>query len=329
MPDEPKALHTKPGSRSLTSFTKSLSFIFPGLFLAMQIATAAPEYRVSYESTRVDGLDISYREAGPKEAPTILLLHGLPSSSRMYQPLLESSLSETYHLIAPDYPGFGHSSWPSPKEFAYTFDSLAKVMQDFAEKLHLDRYTLCMQDYGGPVGFRMALAHPEKIQAMIIQNAVSHEEGLSSLWAVRRAFWEDRAAHETEVRANLLSMEATRKRHLGTSPDISQYNPDLWVDEYYFLNQPGQADIQLDLFYDYQNNVKSYPKWQQWLRDHQPPLLVIWGRYDTSFTVAGAEAYRRDDPHAEVHILDAGHFALDLKPKEIVRLMADFMKNLP
>jgi pimeloyl-ACP methyl ester carboxylesterase len=208
---------------------------------------------------------------------------------------------------------------------AYTFDHLAKVIQDLTEQLHLDRYTLFMQDYGGPVGFRMALAHPEKVQAMIIQNAVSHEEGLSSLWAVRRSFWQDRPAHETEVRNNLLSLEATRKRHVGTSPDPAQYDPDLWVDEYYFLNQPGQGDIQLDLFYDYQNNLKSYPKWQQWLRDNKPPLLVLWGRYDTSFTVAGGEAYKKDDPRAEVHILDAGHFALDLKPKEIIRLTQDFM----
>src|ERR1700726_1328576 len=239
---------------------KSLSLISAGVFLTMNVATAAPEQLVSYHSTRVNGLEIFYREAGPKDAPTILLLHGLPSSSRMYQSLLESSLSEKYHLIAPDYPGFGHSSWPNPKDFVYTFDALAHVMQDFAEQLHLDRYTLFMQDYGGPVGFRMALAHPERVQAMIIQNAVSHEEGLSPLWAVRRAFWEDRPAHEAEVRNNLLSLEATRKRHVGTSPDLAQYNPDLWVDEYYFLNQPGQGDIQLDLFYDYQNNLKSYPE---------------------------------------------------------------------
>jgi pimeloyl-ACP methyl ester carboxylesterase len=330
-PDDHNAADARiPRRRSiLMPFMKSVSFIFAGALLMVNIATGTAENLVFYNSTRVDGLEIFYREAGPKEAPTILLLHGLPSSSRMYQSLLESSLSEKYHLVAPDYPGFGHSSWPNPKEFAYTFDSLAQVMQDFAEKLHLDRYTLYMQDYGGPVGFRMALAHPEKIQAMIIQNAVSHEEGLSALWAVRRAFWQDRAAHEAEVRANLLSLEATRKRHLGTSPDSSQYNPDLWVDEYYFLNQPGQADIQLDLFYDYQNNVKSYPKWQQWLRDHQPPLLVLWGRYDSSFAVAGAEAYRKDDPQAEVHLLDAGHFALDLKAPEIIRLTGDFMKNVP
>ena len=291
----------------------------------MNIANALGE--VFYRAVRVDDLDIFYREAGPKDGPTILLLHGLPSSSRMYQPLLQSDLASQYHLIAPDYPGFGHSSWPDHQSFAYTFDHLAKIIEDFTEQLHLDRYTLFMQDYGGPVGFRMALAHPERIQAMIIQNAVSHEEGLSPLWAVRRAFWEDRSAHEAEVRSNLLSLEATRKRHVGTSPDPEKYNPDVWVDEYYFLNQPGQADIQLDLFYDYQNNVKSYPSWQKWLRDKQPPLLVLWGRYDTSFTVAGGEAYRKDDPAAEVHILDAGHFALDLQPKEIIRLTEAFMKK--
>jgi pimeloyl-ACP methyl ester carboxylesterase len=205
---------------------------------------------------------------------------------------------------------------------------LAPLTREDLGRLIADRYTLFMQDYGGPVGFRMALAHPERVQAMIIQNAVSHEEGLSPLWAVRRSFWQDRQTHEAEVRTNLLSLEATRKRHLGVSPDPTQYDPDLWVDEYYFLNQPGQADIQLDLFYDYQNNVKSYPKWQQWLRDNKPPLLVLWGRYDTSFTVAGGEAYRKDDPQAEVHILDAGHFALDLKPKEIIRLTHDFMASL-
>ena len=306
---------------------RSLWLILLVLWLVMKTDASAPEHSIRYDSIRVDGQDIFYRESGSNDAPTILLLHGLPSSSRMYQPLLESSLSENYHLVAPDYPGFGHSSWPSPKEFNYTFDALAKVMQDFADNLHLDRYTLFMQDYGGPVGFRMALLHPEKIQAMIIQNAVSHEEGLSPLWAVRRAFWEDRAAHEAEVRTNLLSLEATKKRHVGTSPDVSRYNPDLWVDEYYFLNQPGQADIQLDLFYDYQNNVKSYPKWQQWLRDQHPALLVLWGRYDTSFTVAGGEAYQRDDPRAEVYILDAGHFALDLKSAEIIQLTEAFMKK--
>ncbi|MEZ0296132.1 MAG: alpha/beta fold hydrolase [Candidatus Methylacidiphilales bacterium] len=285
---------------------------------------------VSYHTVRVGAVDVFYREAGPADAPVILLLHGFPSSSRMYQALLESELSTRYRLIAPDYPGFGHSSWPDPRSYAYTFDNLATVMLGFADALKLERYTLFMQDYGGPVGFRMAQARPSAVRAMIVQNAVAHDEGLSPLWAVRRAFWQDRPAHEKELRANFLSLEATRKRHVGSSPDPSLYNPDLWVDEHSFLNRPGQGDIQLDLFYDYQSNVKSYPAWQKWLRDNQPPLLVLWGRYDLSFTVAGAEGYRKDNPRAEIHILDAGHFASDLQApaREIIRLTAQFMSRL-
>jgi len=284
---------------------------------------------VSYHTVEVQGLDIFYREAGPKDAPVLLLLHGFPSSSRMYEPLLESALSTRYHLIAPDYPGFGHSSWPDPKSFPYTFDHLASVMQDFAGALHLQRYTLFLQDYGGPVGMRLALAAPEKVAAIIIQNAVSHEEGLSPLWEVRRAFWRDRAAHEAALRKGFLSLEATRQRHVGVSPHPERIDPDSWQDEYYFLNQPGQVDIQLDLFFDYQHNVASYPAWQKWLREHRPRLLVLWGRYDPSFTVAGAEAYGRDVPRAEIHVLDAGHFALDEQKDEIIRLTGDFLAALP
>jgi pimeloyl-ACP methyl ester carboxylesterase len=306
---------------------RKYSLVTYGVLFMMGMMNARCQQPVSYHTIRIDDLDIFYREAGPENAPILLLLHGLPSSSRMYQPLLESALSNRYHLIAPDYPGFGHSSWPDHKTFSYTFDRLSQVIEEFTERLQLNRYTLVMQDYGGPVGFRMALAHPEKIQAMIIQNAVSHEEGLSPLWAVRRLFWEDRAAHEAEVRSNLLSLKATRERHVGSSPHPEQINPDTWVDEYYFLNQPSQAEIQLDLFYDYQNNVKAYPSWQKWLRDHRPPLLVVWGRYDPSFTVAGAKAYEKDDPRAEVHILDAGHFALDLQSKAIVDLIEAFLNE--
>ncbi|MBS2008637.1 MAG: alpha/beta hydrolase [Cyanobacteria bacterium SZAS TMP-1] len=285
--------------------------------------STAPE--VSYQTVTVDGIEIFYREAGPEDAPIILLLHGLPSSSRMYQQLLESKLSSKFRMIAPDYPGFGHSSWPDPKDFAYTFDHLAFTMERFCEEVNLDRYTLFMQDYGGPVGFRMAVNHPGKISAMIIQNAVAHEQGLSPLWEVRRAFWNDRSSHEEGVRKNLLSLEATRQRHVGSDPNPSRYNPDLWMDEFYFLNRPGQSDIQIDLFCDYQNNVRSYPAWQRWLREHKPPLLVVWGRFDPSFTVAGAEAYKTDVPGAEVHILDAGHFALDTRAAEIIEIADTFL----
>jgi pimeloyl-ACP methyl ester carboxylesterase len=305
------------------------AFILPGLGLAQSNVKVDDRPAVAYHTIKVGGLDIFYREAGPVDGPVILLLHGLPSSSRMYEPLLNSSLTQKYRLIAPDYPGFGHSSWPDHREFAYTFDHLAQVVQAFADQLDLRRYTLFMQDYGGPVGFRMAMAHPERVRAMIVQNANSYEEGLSPLWAVRRAFFEDRAAHEAAVRANLLSLEATRGRHIGTSPNPWNYNPDLWVDEYYFLNQPGQADIQIDLFYDYRTNIAAYPKWQQWLRDNTPPLMVIWGKYDPSFAVGGAEAYKRDDPRAEVHVFDAGHFAMDTNAPEVERLTQAFMDGLP
>ena len=282
---------------------------------------------VSYHTLRVENLDIFYREAGPKNAPTLLMLHGVPSSSRMYQPILESMLSSKYHLIALDFPGFGHSSWPSPKEFNYTFDHLAQVTEKFAASLDLNRYTLFLHDYGGPVGMRMAVDHPEKVEALIIQNAVCHDEGLSPLWAARRAFWQDREAYEASFRKNFLSLETTRARHLGTSPHPERIDPDSWTDEFCFLNQTGQAAIQTDLFFDYQNNLKAYPIWQKWLRDHQPPLLVMWGKYDPSFVVAGAEAYRKDVPSAEVHILDAGHFALDEEAPEVIRLTYGFMQR--
>ena len=298
------------------------------LALLMNTLPGIGQERVFYKTGQVNGLNIFYREAGPANGPVILLLHGVPTSSRMYQALLESPLSAKYHLIAPDFPGFGHSSWPSQKAFKYTFDHLAQVMEKFAEVLIPDRYTLYLHDYGGPVGMRMAIDHPEKVQAIMIQNAVSHEEGLSPLWAARRAFWQDRASHEVAFRKSFLSLETTRNRHLGTSPHPERINPDTWTDEYYFLNQPGQADIQTELFYDYQTNVKSYPAWQKWLRDNQPPLLVIWGKYDASFTVAGAQGYRRDVPGAEVHILDAGHFALDEQAPEVIRLTAAFMQKL-
>ncbi len=188
-------------------------------------------------------------------------------------------------LIAPDYPGFGHSDWPDPTQFAYTFDRLAEIMNHFTDAIALPRYTLYMQDYGGPVGFRMALSHPERINALIVQNAVAHNEGLGAIWKARRAFWADRAANEKTLRTNLLSLATTRTRHVGEDPNVERYDPDLWTDEFAFLNQPGQAEIQSDLFYDYRTNVDSYPKWQAWLREKQPRLLVIWGKFDPSFAL--------------------------------------------
>lgn len=281
---------------------------------------------VFYRTIKLDGLSLFYREAGRKGAPVILLLHGLPSSSRMFQPLL-TRLSDNYHLIAPDYPGYGHSDWPDPRQFEYTFDHTAAIMGDFTQALGLSRYTLYMQDYGGPVGFRMALTHPERVESVIVQDAVAHNEGLGANWATRRAFWANRPENEEGMRKNLLSLAATRTRHVGNDPNVEQYDPDLWMDEFAFLNAPGQAQIQSDLFYDYRTNVESYPKWQTWMRKTHPKLLVIWGKYDLSFDPGEPERYRRDVPKADLHILDAGHFALDTKADEIADLVREFMKS--
>ena len=282
---------------------------------------------IYYRTVQVDGLSIFYREAGPEDAPTILLLHGLPSSSRMFQPLL-TRLSDSYHLVAPDYPGYGHSEWPDPEEFAYTFDHIAAVMEDFTQAIGLAKYILYMQDYGGPVGFRMALAHSERVQALIVQDAVAHNQGLGTNWATRRAFWADRAKYEDALRTNLLSLATTKTRHVGDDPRVELYDPDLWTDEYAFLNAPGQAQIQSDLFYDYRTNVDLYPKWQAWMRTKQPRLLVLWGKHDLSFDPGEPERYRNDVPDAEVHVLDAGHFALDTKADAIANLMRRFVESV-
>jgi len=305
------------------------------LGVALVVGTPLPDLRshttenpTYYRSVLIEGHSIFYREAGPKGAPTILLLHGLPSSSRMFEPLFKR-LSGHYHLVAPDYPGFGHSDAPNTKQFVYTFDNYAKVMMHFTDSLGLSRYALYMQDYGGPVGFRMALARPDRVQALIVQDAVAHNEGLGANWTQRRAFWLDRAANEEELRRTLLSLETARTRHIGSDPDLERYDPDLWNDEFAFLNRPGEADIQSDLFYDYRKNVDAYPTWQAWMQKAQPRLLVLWGKYDRSFELTEPEAYRKDVPQAEVHVLNAGHFAIDTAADEIAGLVRNFLSNIP
>jgi pimeloyl-ACP methyl ester carboxylesterase len=307
-----------------------MALVISSMFVSFQLLAQTQgkefimEHPTFYRTTKIDGLSVFYREAGAKDAPTILLLHGLPSSSRMFEPLF-ARLSDRYHVVAPDYPGYGHSDWPNPKEFAYTFDNIAKVMTHFTEALGLSKYTLYMQDYGGPVGFRMVLAHPERVDALIVQDAVAHNEGLGANWKKRREFWANRKENEEALRKNLLSLETTRTRHVGDDSNVERYDPDLWTDEFAFLSQPGQAQIQSDLFYDYQTNVAAYPKWQEWMRKNRPRLLVIWGKHDLSFDLGEPERYRKDVPDADVHVLDAGHFALDTKPDEIAELVRSFM----
>ncbi len=303
-------------------FLLALTFTSRSLFAAEGVSTM--KHPTFYRTIDIDGLKIFYREAGPKDAPTLLLLHGLPSSSRMFEPLFQR-LSSSYHLIAPDYPGYGHSDWPDHKKFDYTFDHIAKIMTSFTENLELKKFSVYMQDYGGPVGFRMILAHPERVESLIVQDAVAHNEGLGANWKKRREFWENRKANEEALRHNLLSLETTRTRHVGDDPNVDRYDPDMWTDEFYFLNAPGQVDIQSDLFYDYRTNVIAYPKWQQWMQKNHPRLLVIWGKHELSFELGEPDRYKKDVPSAEVHVLDAGHFALDTKADEIAELVKNFL----
>ncbi len=280
--------------------------------------------KVEYGTVPVDGINMFCRTAGPRDAPAVLLLHGFPSSSRMFASLIPL-LADNYHVIAPDYPGFGHSDVPSRETFSYTFDRLAECVDRLTEHLGLTRYTLYLQDYGGPIGFRLAVVHPERVSALIIQNAVVHLEGLSEAWSIRKEFWRDRAANEEKLRQALLSPEVARQRHAGYAPE--RIDPDTWTDELAFLTRPGMDRIQLDLMFDYQANVASYPRWQEYLREHRPPTLVVWGKYDTLFTVEGALAYHREVPDAEMHLLNAGHFALDEEADVIAALIRRFLQS--
>lgn len=294
-------------------------------FATSEAATPLPSNAstITYHRTDVGGIGIFYREAGPKDAPTIVLLHGFPSSSRQYDTLIPL-LATRYHLIAPDYPGFGQSDAPPPSRYTYTFDHLAETMNALLEQLKITNYVFYLQDYGGPVGFRIMLKHPERLRALVIQNANAYQEGLGVKWAGIAKYWADRQAHP-EVVDVFTSLEAAKQRHIAGSPHPERYNPDSWMDEYAILSRPGEREIQADLLYDYRTNVASYPAWQAWLRQHKPATLVMWGRYDPSFIVPGAEGYKRDLPAAELHLLDAGHFALDEGTDEIARLMLDFL----
>lgn len=282
---------------------------------------------VYYRRVEIDGLSVFYRESGPADAPTILLLHGFPSSSRMYEPLM-SRLSDNYRLIAPDYVGFGYSGAPIATEYSYTFERLAHVVMAFVDALGLQRYAMYLHDYGGPIGMRLAEWDASRIVALVIQNAVLRDEGLGPLWETRRRFWQDRAPYELALRENFFSIAATRQRHVGSNGESETINPDRWFDEFAFLNRPGQFDIQADLFYSYQTNVARYNEWQAWLRAHKPPTLIVWGRYDRSFMLDEVAACQRDLPDAEVHIIDAGHFAVCDRPSEIARIIRTFSSAL-
>ena len=279
-------------------------------------------------AARVDGVGVFYREAGPKDAPTIVLLHGFPSSSREFDTLIPM-LATRYHLIAPDFPGFGQSDAPSPSAYAYSFDQLAQTINHLLEALRIKRYSLYIHDYGAPVGMRLILAHPERLQVLITQNGNIYRAGLGAKWSTIAQYWADPAAHPEVIDA-FLSPKATEQRHTAGTSHPERYDPDTWTDEIAHLSKPGQREIQTALLYDYRTNVAAYPAWQAWLREHRPPTLVAWGANDPSFIATGATVFRTDLPDAEIHLLDAGHFVLDEKNDESAALILTFMaKHLP
>lgn len=283
---------------------------------------------VRYGKENVNGLDIFFREAGDRKNPAVVLLHGFPTSSHMYREVLRS-LGDRYYLIAPDYPGFGDSSYPAPGEFDYTFDNIAGVINAFLEQRDIGKYSLMMQDYGSPVGFRIAVRHPERVRSLIIQNGNAYEEGFNAeSWHPIFEYWKERTEDlERVIIENIFSLEGIRFQYTYGTRNPDGILPDNWNLDYMKMSRPGQDRVQLDLFYDYRNNLKQYPAWQKYIRDNQPPVLITWGGNDPFFPEPGAEAYKRDARNVDYNILDTGHFALEEDHVFITSKMREFLSD--
>jgi pimeloyl-ACP methyl ester carboxylesterase len=278
----------------------------------------------TYNRTKVDGLELFYREAGPKTAPTVLLLHGFPTSSHMFRNLIPA-LAERYHVVAPDLPGFGFSESPDRKRFHYTFENLAKTIDSFTQRIGLDRYAIYVFNYGAPVGLRLALAHPERVTAIISQNGNAYEQGLSQGWNPIQKYWKQPTEENRAALRDFLKPEATKWQYVHGVPDESLVAPEAYALDSALLDRPGNDEIQLDLFLDYASNVALYPKFQEYFRTKKPPLLAVWGKNDPFFLPEGAEAFKRDIPAAEVKFYDTGHFALETHAPEIAKEIRDFL----
>lgn len=290
---------------------------------AGKIAAGVPP--VTYHRTmNIDGVDIFYREAGPRDGPVVLLLHGFPTSSHMFRRLIPA-LADRYRVIAPDYPGFGQSAAPDHATFTYSFGHYADLMTALTEKLGATRYAMYVMDYGAPVGYRMALKHPDRVAALIIQNGNAYEEGLGAFWDPIKAYWADGSAARREAIAGLVAPETTKFQYVDGVADPSRVSPDNWVHDQALLDRPGNREIQLDLFRDYGTNVPLYPQFQAFFRDRKPPALLIWGKNDKIFPASGAYPYRRDLPGIEFHILDTGHFVLEDQFDVAEPLIRDFL----
>lgn len=284
----------------------------------------APVVTVYYRSAKIQGLNIFYREAGPAGAPVVLLLHGFPTSSHMFRNLIPQ-LADRYHVIAPDYPGFGQSDAPDHKDFKYGFGPYVDIVDELLSGIGVQSYAMYVMDYGAPVGYRLALKHPDRVTALIIQNGNAYDEGLRGAWDPIKAYWADGSSAHRDALSGLVTLEATKFLYTDGMSDVSRISPDNWVQDQALLDRPGNKDIQMDLFYDHRTNVPLYPAFQKYFRDYQPPTLIVWGKNDKVFSEEGAHAYLRDLPKAEIHLLDSGHFALEDKLDEMVPLIRGFL----
>jgi pimeloyl-ACP methyl ester carboxylesterase len=280
--------------------------------------------RVTHKTVKIDGLDIFYREAGSPANPTVLLLHGFPTSSQMFRNLMPQ-LASRYHVVAPDYPGYGNSSAPPVDKFDYTFDNFANVVDKFAQALKLERYSLYVMDYGAPVGYRLAVKHPERVEALIVQNGNAYEEGLRDFWIPFRAYWKDRSEQNAAPLRKLLTYDATKWQYTNGVRNVEVISPDTWTTDQYLMDRPGNKEIQLQLFYSYGSNPPLYPEWQAYFRKYQPPTLIVWGKNDFIFPAEGAEPYKRDLKNLEFHLLDTGHFALEEDGNAIAGYIDNFL----
>lgn len=287
----------------------------------------AMESQVRFKRKQINGIEIFYREAGnPKNQP-IVLLHGFPTSSHMYRKVLQA-LSNNYYLIAPDYPGFGESEFPSSERFPYTFDAIAILMEAFIMSFNFKDFTLMIQDYGAPIGFRIATAHPDKVKAIINQNGNAYEEGLGDAWKGIRNLWTKNSEDNRNALLAAFSLEGLKWQYTHGTRNPENINPDSWQLDYLRLSRPGAHQMNLDLFYDYQNNVKLYPKWQEYLRNYQPPMLIVWGKNDAFFPESGAKAYTKDLKVVDYNVYDTGHFALEEDGSDIIEKIRSFMGKL-
>ena len=278
----------------------------------------------TYRTASVDGLKVFYREAGDPQAPVVLLLHGFPTSSHMFRELIPA-LADRYHVVAPDLPGFGYTEAPDRATFKYSFDHLAQVVDRFTEVLGLRRYAIYVFDYGAPIGFRLALRHPERITAVISQNGNAYLEGLSEGFNPIQAYWKDPSPENRAALRAFLTPQTTQWQYTHGAPAPERVSPDTWTLDSALLARPGNDEIQLDLFGDYQSNIALYAKFQDYLRTRRPPLLAVWGKNDPFFLPPGAQAFERDQPDAEIHLLDAGHFALESQGPHIAGIIRDFL----